>query len=236
MTVNFESLLQAEKSQAIADHQRYLELLRDLAAGKDRDEADILEICRRVDRNISMLEEDVKWRTGRDKLIAEVRLTEQYETELKEADAELDKLNEEFKQVETEHEEKCCPLHCKYNRAMEQLRQIRMYRRELENDHRDQNILDELESLSEQKNWRRIQYLEEKSKELHRQISYAQQELADLPAFCPGRKERKQEIKARIKDLQVRYEKAQTEIAELERKDAEIKAREDELREAMVFA
>ncbi len=44
MTVNFESLAKAEKSQAVADHERYQMLLRDLAAGKDRDETDILEM------------------------------------------------------------------------------------------------------------------------------------------------------------------------------------------------
>ncbi len=236
MTVNFESLAQAEKSQAVADHERYQMLLRDLAAGKDRDEADILEICRRVDRNVAMLQEDVAWRKRRDELIVEVRKAKQYENEKTEADTELAQIRAEFEKIEAEYDEKRWPLHAKYDRAKQRLHEIWMYRNELGKDCRDQNILDELESLNEQQNWMRIKFLEDKGKEIQREIGFAQQELDELPSFTPGRKEKAQFIKARIKDLQARYEKGQLEVAELERKDAAIKIREAELREAMIFA
>ncbi len=236
MTVNFESLAQAEKSQAVADHERYQMLLRDLAAGKDREETDILEICRRVDRNVAMLEEDVAWRKRRDELIAEVRKVKQYENEQDEVDAELASIRAEFEKVEAEYDKKRWPLQAKYNRAKESLYQIWLHRNELEKDCRDQSIFDELESLNEQQNWQRIKFIEDKGKEIQREIGFAQQELDELPSFCPGRKEKAQFIKARIKDLQARYEKGQLEIAELERKDAAIKIREAELREAMIFA
>ncbi len=236
MAVNFEHLRQAEKSQAVADREQYQLLLRDLAAGKNRDETDILEICRRVDRSIGMLQEDVVWRKRRDELISEVRKKKQYENEQAEAETELAALRAEFEKVEAEYDEKRWPLHAKYDRAKQRLHEIWMYRSELEKDCRDQNILDELESLSEQRNWRSIKFLEDKAKEIQREIGFAQQELDELPAFCPGRKEKAQFIKARAKDLQARYEKGQLEIAELERKDAEIDAREAELREAKIFA
>lgn len=236
MTVNFESLAQAEKSQAVADHERYQELLRDLAAGKDRDETEVLEICRRVDRNVAMLEDDVKWRTRRDNLIAEVRLKPQYESEQQEADTELAKLRAEFEKIEKEFEAKRWPLRCKYNRADERLQQIWMYCNELERDCRDQNIFDELEALSEQRSALNTYHFEKKAEQIQQKITFSQQELDELPAFTPGRKEKKQELKARIKDLKMQYEKTQTEIAQMERKDAELKAREAELRESMIFA
>ncbi len=236
MTVNFESLAQAEKSQAAQDYENYQNLLRDIAAGKDRDENDILEICRRVDRNVGMLENDVKWRKDRDAMIAKVRMEEEYKAKQEEADMEWSRLNAEFKKIEAEYDEKRSPHRSMWYWTRERLQEIMIYRSELERNCRDQNIFDELEALSEQKNWRRIDHLKEKCKEIQRKIMFAQQELDELPALMHGRKEKKLEIKARIKDLQVRYESHMTEIAELQRKDAETAVREAELREAKVFA
>lgn len=229
MTVNFESLAQAEKCQAAKDYENYQNLLRDLAVGKDRDENEILEICRRVDRNVAMLEDDVKWRKDRDAMIVKVRMEKEYKNKQKEADAE-------FEKIEAEYDEKRSPHRGIWYWTRDRLQEIMIYRHELERTCRDQNIFDELKSLSARKNNDRIDHLKDKCKELQRQVTFAQQELDEIATFAQGGKEKKQGIKARIKDLQMQYEKAQTEILELQRKDAEIAVREAELREAKIFA
>jgi len=75
MSINFDTLSKAEQQKSVDDHERYQDLLRDLAAGKERKESEILEILERVSRNVNTLKEDYEWRSKRDAMIAEVRRT-----------------------------------------------------------------------------------------------------------------------------------------------------------------
>ena len=187
MTVNFESLAKAEQLKSVADYERYQNLLRDLAAGKKRDDAEILAICERVDRNVAMLEEDVKWRKRRDELIAVVRTEKEIEAEQKNIDSELTTLRLAFEKVEAEYEKKRWPLRAKYDQTKQQLHEIWMYRNELERDCRDPNLFDELEKLdAKRQGLGSTRYWEDKAENIRLRIVYKKQEIDQMPAFCPG--------------------------------------------------
>ena len=237
MIVNFESLRKLEKDQAVSDHDAYQELLRKLSRGDESpDNPAILPLLERVGRSVDQLEADFQWRARRDKEIAVVKEGPALEAEKAELHEKLNEMYAEVTKAKEKYREQSWPLEARLNEIKEKLHWVMVYSIMLPNDCRDQNIQDELDAISEQKNGQRIRHLEGKAKEIQQQIMLAQQELDKLPATMPGRKEKKQELKARTKDLQMRYEKTQMEIVELQRKDAEIEARAAELREAMIFA
>ena len=237
MTVNFETLSKAEQLKSVADYERYQTLLRDLAAGKEREETEILEILERVGRNVNMLKEDYEWRSKRDAMIAQVRKEAEYQSDRQAADAELKKLNDEFDKIEEEYNDKRWVLYAKQNQAKEKLTEIRRFCNELQSDCRDPHLHDEIERLNQQRQaLTSTRYLNEKAEEIRLQIVFRQQEIDQLPAFCPGRNEKLQNIKAAIKDLQTRFEKVQIEIAEVRTKENEIEAAQNNVYGRMVFA
>ena len=237
MTVNFENLSKAEQLKSVADYERYQTLLRDLAAGKKREESEILEILERVGRNVNMLKEDYEWRSKRDTMIAQVRKEAEYQSDKQAADDELKKLSDEFDKIEAEYDNKRWVLYAKQNQAKEKLNEIDRYCKELRNDCRDPNLHDEIERLNQQsKALTSTRYLSEKAEEIRLQIVYRQQDIDMLPAFCPGRNETVHRLKATIKDLQTRFEKVQLEIAEVEAKEKEIEAAKSKVYGRMIFA
>jgi len=96
---------------------------------------------------------------------------------------------------------------------------------------------DEIERLDQQRKvLTSTRYLSEKAEEIRLKIVYHQQEIDQLPAFCPGRSETIHRLKATIKDLQARFEKVQLEIAEVKTKENEIEAAKNKVYGRMIFA
>ena len=237
MTVNFETLAKAEQTKSIADYERYQELLRDLAAGKGHDEAEILEILERVGRSVNMLKEDYEWRAKRDTMIAEVRNEADYRAEQDAVNAEWKTLGEEFAKIEAEYDQKRWVLNARENRAKAKLNEVSRFRDELKQSCRDPHLYDEIEKLDRQRqSFESKNYLAKQKEDARLKLVFKQQELDRMPAFCPGRIEKVDNLKAIIKELQVRYDELQLEIDNLDKQEREIEAAKREVYERMVFA
>ncbi|MCL2348254.1 MAG: hypothetical protein FWC50_08325 [Planctomycetaceae bacterium] len=237
MSINFETLAKAEQVKSIADYERYQNLLRDLAAGKEREEAEILEILERVGRNVNMLKEDYEWRAKRDEQIAEVKREEEYSTRKVELLAKLKSLREEFEKVEAEYNATRNPIIWESNGLDQKIRNISGLRGELVKSCRDPHLHDEIGKLESQRHtYASQEYLKEQSESIRRQLAFRQQDLKMMPALCPGRIEKVASLTATIKELQARYDKIQLEIDNLDRKEREIEAEKRKVYERMVFA
>jgi len=237
MTVNFETLAKAEQLKSIADYERYQNLLRDLAVGKKRDEAEILVILERVGRSVNMLKEDYEWRAKRDNMIAEVRKEEDYQADQQTINTELKMLGDEFAKIEEEYSQKRWVLNARHNRAKEKLTEIRRFRNELKESCRDPHLHDEIEKLDIQlKNLPSKRYAQEQAENARLRLVYRQQDLDSMPALCPGRFEKIANLQAIIKELQTRYDELQLEINGIDKMEKEIEAAKREVYDRMVFA
>ena len=234
--LDFNNLRSAEKNRNVADYAKYGDLLRDLGKGKKPKDAEIMAILQRNDKTVADLEMDVQWRQKRDEQIAEARLEPQYRAEKAEAEVALDKLSAEFNKVREKYEVDCRPHQAKIDQLREKLHWTMVYRMELQKDHRDPNLLAELDILHSQRSGQRIPYLEEQVESIERQIMFAQQELDGMPTLGHNRTEKGREIRSKIKELQARLEPIRTEIGALERKDAEIDKAVSDVYERMIFA
>ena len=237
MTVNFETLAKAEQLKSVADYKRYQELLRDLAAGKEHDENEILEILERVGRSVNMLKEDYEWRAKRDTMITEVRKETEYQADQQAIHAELKTLSDEFAKIEAEYEQKRWALDTRYDQAKTKLREISRLRDELREGCRDPHLHDEIEKLNLQRqSLVSKRYVMEQAEDARRRLAYRQQELDKMPAFGNGRIEKIANLKAIIKELQTRYDELQLEIKNIDKMENEIEAAKRDVYERMVFA
>jgi chromosome segregation ATPase len=237
MTVNFETLAKAEQVKSIVDYERYQNLLRDLAEGKIRDDAEILEILERVGRNVNMLKEDYEWRAKRDAMIAEVRKQAEYQADQQAADAELKTLREEFAKIEAEYDEKRWKLNAKYDHAKAKINEIQRFCSELVKDCRDPNLHGEIEKLeSQRQNLGSTRYLMDQAEQARLQIVYRQSELDQMPRFCHGRDEKQMRLHAAINESQAQFDEIQLKIDSIDAKEKEIEAAKQEVYGRMVFA
>ena len=237
MTVNFETLAKAEQLKSIADYERYQNLLRDLAAGKEHEESEILEILERVGRSVNMLKEDYEWRAKRDTMIAEVRKEADYQADQQTINAELKMLGDEFAKIEEEYDQKRWVLNARYNQAKVKLNEISRFRSELKESCRDPHLHDEIEKLDIQwKNLPSKRYALEQAENARLRIVYRQQDLDRMPALCPGRWEKVANLQAIIKESQARYDELQLEIAGIGKMEKDIEAAKREVYDRMVFA
>ena len=237
MTVNFETLAKAEQTKSIVDYKRYQELLRDLASGKERNENEILEILERVGRNVTMLKEDYTWRAKRDEQIVEVRKEAEYRAEQEAIHAESKVLSDEFAKIKAEYDQKRWVLDAKYRQTKAKISGINRLRDELRESCRDPYLHDEIEKLNGQcQSFATQNYLKKQKEDARLRLVFRQQELDRMPAFCHGRIERIDNLKAIIKELQARYDELQLEIDTMDRREKEIEAAKRDVYERMVFA
>lgn len=234
--LDFAGLRTAEKNQAVADYGDYTRLLRDLAQGAKPSDDEIIAVLQRNDKNVDDLETDIRWRQERDKQIAEVKLEPQYQAEKAKAEAAIRKLTEDFDKVREKYDSDCWPHEAKIARAKEKLHWTGIYKSSLRNDHRDPNLVAELEALHAKQSGTAIPYLEKQVESIRQQIGLAQQKIDMMPTFCHDRKSRIHEIKSQIKELEKRAAPIQAEIDALRRKDNEINLAVAEVYQKMIFA
>ncbi len=236
MTVNFESLAQAEKSQAVADHERYQMLLRDLAADKcTLSDEEVLEIVQRAGRDAKTLEEDAAERAERDRMIAELKRRPELRAKSDELTRQAMAMREEFEKVEAEYENRRNPVIWERNRIDATLRKISDYDTKLFQSCPDTRLKIELDILENQWDDRAEQVLCERQSRIETEIRYAQQDL-DRKIISPNRREEERCLKARIKELQNEFEEIETKKEELARKKTEHDALVAKHRELMVYA
>lgn len=236
-TLNFDSLYAAEIAKSTSDYGRYQELLREIAAGKPvPPENEILHICEQVGRDVTMLEEDVKWRQKRDKDTAEARREQEYKTAKREAVEALSKLSDGFQKVSDEYEKACWPHRCKIEEMDRKLHQVFYLRIRLPEDCRDPELHTELERMdSQESNQYLFDNLRKKREQLLVDIEDAQAKLKEKN-FSPGRNEKTQQLKANIKDWQAECDRIQNQLDDMRQVDAEREKKRAEIHEAMIFA
>ena len=223
---DFASLQTAQTEQAAVDFGEYQKMLREIAAGTcKRSKAEILAVLKAVDRDVNLLEQDVKKRTERDEMIAETKKVKEYEAEHKKADEQLDRLIADSKKVEEAFEEKKWPLVYKCDALQKKLRDIDGFRRKLIVECDDDRLIDERSQLEHQLNDPAEANLYRKQRELANEIGTAEQTLKTLP-ITRNHHDESQTLKARLKELKARYENS-------ERQKTEITKRKNKLKEAV---
>ena len=233
---NFSDLQVAETEQAAADFGEYRKMLREIAAGScRRSKAEILAVLKAVDRDVKLLEEDVKKRTERDELIREIARVQEYEKEYEKTDKELDRVLVDFSKVEKAFNEKKWPLVHKCNGLKDKIRNIDGFRRKLIAECDDVQLIMERDRLEHQMDDPGETELYKKQRELADKIAALDRTLTNLPISRNGQEE-KRELKARIAELRARYETGEQQKLEFTQRREKLKQAIREIENHMALA
>ncbi len=237
MTVDFESLRKLEKDQAVSDYDVYQDLLRKLSRGEESpDNPAILPLLERVGRSVDQLEEDYQWRVRRDKEIAIVKEGPALEAEKAELNERLGEMYAKVREAEKKYREESWPLEVRLNEIKEKLHWVMVHKIRLPNDCRDDNLHRRLEELGSRRTSSEYdRSLMDQSERLRRDIEDAQRKIKEMP-FCSNRKERINDLKSEIKDMQHRWEMVQEQLETIRRTDAEISQESAAIHELMIYA
>ena len=235
-SINFSELAQSEKNQSIENEKRYQDLLRTLAGdGQKPDHAEILGICERAGRNVTMLEEDIQWRRRRDSLIEEYLKEPQYRAEIEEIKTVMRKLYSEFAKIEEKFYAEYRPYDYKIDSIKQKLHWIMIYERELLNDCRDPNLFAELKSLDSKTSGRQTVELERIIENLDARMRSVKQKLDETPILKALYAETA-ELRKQYKELKQQYEMYQSELSALNLQDAEIEKQRMDIQRRMILA
>ena len=233
---NFADLQVAETEQAAADFGEYQKMLREIAAGScRRTKPEILAVLKAVDRDVALLEEDVKKRAERDEMIREVGRAQEYEKEYEKTGKELDRVIAEFEKVEKAYKEKKWPLAHKRNSFQDKIRNIDRFRSKLIAECDDTNLILERERLEHQMSDPGGAELYKKQRDLASEIDTFERTLLNLPISRNGQEE-KRELKALVKELQARYETGEQQKIEFTKRKEKLKQAIREIEAKMALA
>lgn len=220
---DYSALQAAQNNQTTSDFKEYTKLLREIATGKCRKTPDeTLAILNAVDRNATMLKEDVEKRTERDRKIAELGREKEYTKERDALTKELKELSDEFAEIEAQYEEKEYVLNTKRDSFERKLRAINTYHKTLVEECDDLNLIFERERLQKVLKDSNDEFLYQQKSLIPEEIRHLERTLDTLPITIDYH-ENKRAIRSKIKELYAKCD----EIKQLEIEQEKLKQKNE---------
>lgn len=237
MTQTIQTAISKAREEEIRAQQDYDALVAEIARGREQDGEKTLAVLRRADRSFEQLEEDVRWRTERDEMIAEVTQVERLETEQKTLQNKIDKLYEKFKQTEETYLNEVSPLENRVRELRSRITGASGIRSRLAEQCRDENLIREMSDVRRRQAVTQdsIRDLNERTERNRRDLDRLEAESRDR-SINLSRMLRGDALTEEIKSLRAKIRKSEKEIGFLEIDANELDRSEREIRSRMILA